>query len=261
MSTETPSRVEQAAPARRSSAGARRRQFIPPQHGAWAMLLVPYLAGLLVVGARWLHAPLLVAWIGGYLWSYYVFQALKSRRPRRFRAQLLVYGAVTLPAALLVLALRPAVLWYAPVFAVLLGINAVSAWRRRERTLLNDLAAVAQSCLMVAVVVTVAGADPWAGAGAFAACALYFAGTAFFVKTMIRERDNRTFHRWSLGYHAAALVASLPLGPAAAAFFAWTALRAWLLPRRRLAPVQIGLIEIVNSVALLAVIGTTLVGR
>lgn len=259
MSTGTHPRAGRTAPPPAPAGrGARRGRFVPPQHGAWAMLLVPYLAGLLVAGAVWAHVPLLVAWIGGYLLSYYVFLALKSRRPGRYRAQLVLYSVVTLPPAALLLAIRPALLWYAPAYAVLLAINALSAWRRRERTLLNDLAAVAQSCLMVGVVATVAGVSLHAVTGAFLACALYFAGTAFFVKTMIRERSNPVYYRWSLAYHVAAFAASLPLGPAMAAFFAWTALRAGALPRRRLAPLQVGLIEIANSVVLLVLVGLTL---
>ena len=48
-----------------------RRKFVPPQHGAWAMLIVPYLAGLLVAGWTWVAAPLGIAWLAGYLLSYY----------------------------------------------------------------------------------------------------------------------------------------------------------------------------------------------
>lgn len=68
------------------------RQFIPPQHGAWAMLLVPWLTGVLVAGFHWAHLPLFGAWLAGYLLSYYALQAIKTRRLSRFRPQLLLYG-------------------------------------------------------------------------------------------------------------------------------------------------------------------------
>ena len=71
------------------------RRYIPPQHGAWAMLLVPWLAGVLTAGFRWVHLPLLGAWLAGYLASYYVFQAVKTRRLNRFRAQLVAYAVPT----------------------------------------------------------------------------------------------------------------------------------------------------------------------
>ena len=238
-------------PARRPAPRSRRR-FVPPQHGAWAMLAVPYLAGLLTAGFRWPDLPLLVAWLTGYALSYFACQALKSGRPRRYREQLVVYGAVAVPAALLVVAARPAVLWYAPAFAPLFAVNAWYAWRRRERALLNDVASVVESCLMVLVVATVAGTPPTAVLGVTVLCAAYFLGTVLFVKTMIRERDDPAYRRWSAGYHVVALVLAGWLSPWAGALFAWLLVRAVVLPGRRLSPKQVGLIEIANSVGLLA---------
>lgn len=245
------------APDPRRGPAPRRRQFLPPQHGAWAMLVVPYVAALLVAGATWVDLPLLGAWVSGYLLSYYALQALKSRRPRRYRDQLALYAALTLPLAALVVWARPAVLWYAPAYAALLSVNAWYAWRRRERALPNDLAAVAQSCLMVLLVAAVAGVGASAMTGVFAACALYFTGTAFYVKTMIRERHNPAYLRWSAGYHVAALGFSVWLGPALTGFFVWALIRSWALPRRRLTPKHVGLIEIGNCLLLLAAIGLT----
>jgi len=233
------------------------RRFVPPQHGAWAMLVVPYLAALLVAGATWVDAPLLGAWLGGYLLSYYVFQALKSRRPRRYREQVTWYAALTAPLALLVVWARPAVLWYAPAYAALIGVNAWYAWRRRERALANDLAAVAQSCLMVFVVATVAGRPLAPVVGVFLACAAYFTGTVFFVKTMIRERGNPSYLRWSVAFHLGAFALGLWLGPALAAFFGWLLVRSWWFPRRPFTPKQLGFIEIGNSLLLLAAIALT----
>ena len=239
-----------------------RRRFVPPQHGAWAMLIVPYLAGLLVAGWTWVAAPLGVAWLAGYLLSYYAFQAIKTGRPGRWRAQLLVYFAVAAPLVGVVVWARPAVLWYAPVFAALWAVNAWYARRRLERALLNDLASVVQSCLMVFVVTTVVDAPVGDSAGAFAVCLAYFAGTTLYVKTMIRERGNAAYQRWSIGYHTLALaVVSTTalallgwLGVVWAAVFGWFLLRAQLLPGRRLAPKHVGLIEIGNCVLLLAAI-------
>ena len=238
---------------------------MPPQHGAWAMLIVPYLAGLLVAGWTWVAAPLGIAWLAGYLLSYYVFQAIKTGQPRRWRAQLLVYSAPTVPLVGVVVWARPPVLWYAPAFAALWAVNAWYARRRQERALLNDLSSVVQSCLLVFVVATVADAPLADAAGAFAMCLAYFAGTTLYVKTMIRERDNATYRWWSIGYHALALgivvVGALVLvgwlGLVWVAVFGWFLVRAWLLPGRALAPKQVGFIEIGNCVLLLAAIWLT----
>jgi hypothetical protein len=241
-----------AAGTAKRPAAKRWRRFIPPQHGAWAMLAVPYLAGLLAAGYRWPDLPLLGAWLAGYLLSYYVFQSLKSRRPRRYRDQLLVYGGVAAPLLILVVVACPPTLWYAPAYAVLFAINAWYAWRRRERALINDLVSVAQSCLMVFVVATIAETPPAEVLAVFALCAAYFVGTVPYVKTMIRERENPVYLRWSIAYHVAAVALAACLSLWTGVLFAWFLLRAALFPNRGLTPKQVGLIETANSVLLLA---------
>ena len=240
-----------------------KRTFVPPQHGAWAMLTVPYLAGLLVAGWSWVAAPLGIAWLAGYLLSYYAFLAIKTGRPGRWRAQLLVYSALAVPLVGVVVWARPSVLWYAPAFAALWAVNAWYARRRQERALLNDLSSVVQSCLMVFVVATVAEAPLADAGGAFAVCLAYFAGTTLYVKTMIRERNNATYRWWSIGYHALAFAAVTVLAVAGrlglvwVGVFGWFLARAWVFPGRGLAPKQVGLIEIANCMLLLAAIWLT----
>lgn len=227
------------------------RRYVPPQHGAWAMLIVPWLVGVLVAGFEWLHLPLLLAWLAGYLLSYYVMQAVKSRRPQRYRSQLLLYGVATLVAAVPVLALRPQLFWYAPAYALLLAVNLHYAWRRRERALVNDIASIVQGSLMVPVAATVAGVAVAEVALPFAAVALYFFGTVFYVKTMIRERGSAAYYRASVAYHVLALVAvAWLLGPLPAGLFALLLVRAALLPRRSLTPKQVGILEIIASLLL-----------
>ncbi len=228
------------------------RRYLPPQHGAWAMLLLPYLVGVVLVGPRWPHLPLLGAWLGGYLLSYYVFQAVKSRRPDRFVPQLRAYALVTVPLALLVVVVSPAVLRYAPAYAVLLAVNAGYAWRRRERALLNDLASVVQSCLLLFVVATVAGVPAVRVVPAFVALLLYLAGTVLYVKTMIRERGSVRYRRWSVGYHLAAVAVVAVVDLLLVPVFLVLLIRAGLLPARRLRPAQVGAVEIVCSLLVLA---------
>ncbi|MEU8233347.1 YwiC-like family protein [Actinoplanes sp. NPDC048967] len=239
--------------AARGPQGRRRtvRQFVPPQHGAWAMLLVPWLAGVLVAGFHWAHLPLLGAWFTGYLLSYYVLQAVKTRKLARFKAQVLLYGPVTAALGLLVVAVRPPVLAYAPAYALLLAVNVFHARRRRERALLNDLIFVVQSCLMVLVAATVAGLGISSVMSAFTAVLLYFTGTVLYVKTMIRERGNAAYRKASVVYHACALAAATLLSIPAAAVFLLLLVRAIVLPRYRPAPKHVGIIEIVASALVL----------
>ncbi|WP_432968956.1 YwiC-like family protein [Dactylosporangium sp. CA-233914] len=229
-----------------------RRQWVPPQHGAWAMLAVPLLAGLLTAGCRWPDLPLAGAWLAGYLLSYFAFLAIKTRRPGRYRAQLLLYGAVAGVLTAAVVAARPAVLWYAPAYAVLVAANAWFAARRRERALLGGVASVLQSCLMVFVVATVAGKPPATVLGAFLLCLGYFAGTVLYVKTMIRERGNPAFKRWSIACHAVALAVAAWVTLWAVPLFGWLLVRAAVLPGRGWTPKRVGLVEMANCVLLLA---------
>ncbi|GAA1764624.1 YwiC-like family protein [Luedemannella helvata] len=241
-----------SAPVRRRAV----RRYVPPQHGAWAMLLLPFLAGVLVAGPRWVHLPLLIAWLGGYLWSYYALLAVKTGRPGRVRDQLLLYGAVTAAAGLAVVAARPGVVVFAPVYAALLAVNVGYARRRRERSLINDLASVAQSCVMVFVVAFCAGAPPASVWPAFVAVLLYFVGTVLHVKTMIRERGSVAYRRASVAYHALALAVAAWLGPAFAVVFGLLLVRAIVSPRLSLTPKRVGITEIVASVLVLAAAAT-----
>lgn len=226
--------------------------MLPPQHGAWAMLAVPYLAGVISAGFRWPDVPLLGAAIGGYLLTYYVQQAVKSRRWSRYRVQLLLYAAITAPLAAVVVAARPPVLFYAPSYGFLIAVNVWYARRRDERALLNDATSVLLSCLMVFVVGTVAGARPGALVEVFALCLMYFLGTVLYVKTMIRERGSRAYRRWSIGAHAAAVLIAAAISVWAVVLFAWLLVRAAVLPGRGLNPKRVGLVEIINSLLLLA---------
>ncbi|MGW0436837.1 YwiC-like family protein [Micromonospora sp. NPDC003197] len=233
-------------PARRRTA----RQFIPPQHGAWAMLVVPWLVGMLAAGFRWTHLPLLGAWLAGYLLSYYVLQAVKTRRPGRFRSQLLAYTPPTILLGGLVLVLHPALLWYAPGYAALLAVNVGYAGLRRERAVVNDLASVLQSCLMVLVAATVAEVPVTQLGTEFLAVLAYFTGTVLYVKTMIRERGSTTYRVVSVLFHLLALGLSVWWGWPLTVLFGLLLLRSWLLPQHRATPKQVGILEIVNSLLL-----------
>ncbi|MEU5724574.1 YwiC-like family protein [Micromonospora sp. NPDC047738] len=246
------------AAARPGAAGrqrGRRHRWLPPQHGAWAMLLLPYATAVCVAGLRWPHLPLLGAWLAGYLFSYYALLVVKTGRADRVRPQLLLYGAAAALLVTPVLLARPAVLGYAPLYALLAAVNIGYARQRRERALLNDLASVAQSVLMVFVVATVAGVPPAGLAGVAGAVAAYLVGTVLYVKTMIRERES-VGYRWASGaYHLAAVVVAVAYwGPAVAGVFALLLLRAALLPGRRLAPVRVGLVELVGSLLVFAAV-------
>lgn len=227
------------------------------------MLLVPFVAGMLPSWggkAVWLHVPLLVAWLSGYLCSYFALLAVKTGRLERVRQQVLVYGGVCVVTGLPVVLLRPRLWSLAPAFAVLVAVNAWYAWRRQERALLNDFASVLQACLMTPAVAMAADVAAGPLMWPALACLLYFSGTVLYVKTMIRERGEAAFLRASTAFHAVALPLATAICVWLFAPFTVYLLRAVLLPRRRLSVQAVGLIEVACSLALVAALALPPVG-
>jgi hypothetical protein len=219
------------------------------------MLLVPYLAGLIVAGVSWVDVPLLVAWVVSYLASYYLMLAVKTKRLQRVRPQLLTYGTVAVAAAALTLVARPKLLLFAPVLAVVLGINALFARKRDDRALANGIASVVAACLIVPMTAVVAGTPIGDTGDAFGVCLLFFAGSLMFVKTIFRERDSPRLRQVSAGYHVLALGGAAALSVAFVPAFAFLLVRSVLLPGRVLRPGGAGIVELIASAMLLGTLG------
>ncbi len=214
------------------------------------MLLLPYLAGA-QFGFTWLHVSLLVVWLAGWLASYYALLAVKTLRLRRYWRQVLAYGVVSAVAALPLFVLRPGLLWFAPLFAVLLAVNAVAVRVGQERASVNGIASVTMASLMAMIAPATAGLDWSIGIPVAIACWLYLAGTVFYVKNMIRERGSRAHYVISVAFHVGALVGAVAVSPWLALPFAWFLARAALLPRWHLKVPVVGAIEVANSLLLL----------
>ncbi len=233
--------------------GVRKRQsrkWIPPQHGVWAMLLLPYLAGL-QFGLSWLHVPLLFVWLSGWLASYYALLAVKTLKLHRYWMQVLVFGIVSAVAAVPLFVTRPGLLWFSPIFAVLLAFNTIATRVGQERASANGIASVTMASLMAMIAPATAGLDWKLGIPVAIAAWLYLAGTVFYVKNMIRERKSRAHYIASVAFHVGAVAASVAVSPWLAIPFAWFLVRAIVMPRFTLKVLVIGLIEIANSVLLL----------
>ncbi|MET9855671.1 YwiC-like family protein [Streptomyces sp. NPDC006450] len=235
----------------------KKASWIPDQHGAWAMLTVPFLVGTFLSpepGRQ--HALLLAAWLLGYAAVFHAQQWLRlrrvaARRPevaRRHVRPALVLGAATALAGIPLAVLQPWLLLAGAAAAPCVAVNTWFAWLGWERALVNGLVAVVPACGMLLVAARLGGGGlPWAPA---AACLLYFAGTVPYVKTMIRERNSFTYYRGSVAYHAAATALAALLSPWLAIPFAGYLARAAVLPGRGLRAPVIGAVELVCSAAL-----------
>lgn len=257
----SPAADRSSAPPGRGKAVGRRswtRTYLPPQHGAWAMLVVPVLLGTLASSWTWLVIPLLIAWLDAYLLSYYLLQWWKTRKLQRFLAPIRLYGLVLIATGVVLVIAEPWLVLVAFAFAPFTAVNAWYARRKDERALVNGLVSVTQACLMLPVAYALGGGDDWHRAVVLTASSwLYFAGTVFYVKTMIREKGDPTYLHWSVGFHVVALVVAVALEPWLAIPFAVYLIRSVALPHRAAAqplrPGRIGVIEIVNTLLLVAV--------
>lgn len=246
-------------------AGKRRRRspgWVPNQHGAWAMVIVPALAGVLLSGPSWRHVPLLGLWWVGYFAFFATGLWLRSRRKARYWPPVRAYGLAMVPfAGALVLTSPHLVVWAVP-FAPLVATTVWCSMNRRDRTLLNDLVTVVAGGLMTAVAYDagvqgaggvwgtglLAGSGWWGTSTAEATASAsvdgalvgwawvwlvtalitaYFVGTILYVKTNIRERDSTGYLVASVAYHAAWSVFGVAL--AAAGPLRWSHAALWLV--------------------------------
>lgn len=250
------------SPARRSPPA--RHAWLPRQHGAWAMLLVPLLLGVAASRASSWHVVLAGAALSGYLASASAQAWARARRSPAYRAPMAVYGGLFAVLGItLVLAfpaLLAAVLVAGPATLVVLG----GARPGTRRDLANSLAQVAQALVLVPAAALVSGAveaGPVVSATVIAAG--YLVGTVLVVRSVLRERGNEAFAGLSVGFHAVLAGLAVLLLPAGYVVLgAALTLRAAALPalQRRLAggprpirPVHVGIVEILASVAVVAV--------
>jgi hypothetical protein len=230
------------------------------------MLASPLLVGVLASGAAWVQLPLAAFWFAGYFAFFATSLWLKARRRAKWFPPVRAYGLLTLALGLVVLVIQPGLARWAALFVVPSGIGLWAAAHRRDRALLSGLATTAGSALMTVVAYDAGPGSDLGRAWQLALVQfLYFAGTVFYVKTVIRERDNPAFRVLSSVFHALALVAvaavfglvhavSPGVGHGGTAWpllvvFALLLARAVVVPPYRPTPKQVGIAEIAATVA------------
>jgi hypothetical protein len=228
------------------------------------MLAVPFLLGIAASRPDPWQLVLAVTAVTGYLASATAQARLRARRRDGSPVPLLTYGTVLAASGLALVVTHPALL---VSLAVLVPAGAITLGGARpgtRRDLANSLAQVAQALVLVPAAALVSGA--FDGERALAATlvgAAYLVGTVLVVRSVIRERDNRTFARVSIGFHGALVLAALAFLPVGYAILAGLlTARAAALPavqRRRagtprpLRPVQVGVVEMVAAAAVVLV--------
>lgn len=237
-----------------------RQRWLPRQHGAWAMLLLPLLLGVAASHASPWQVVLGGAALAAYLTSATLQAWARARRAPEYRAPTLVYGAVL---AILgsVLVIRFPLLFLTLLVAAPAALIVLEGARPgTRRDLANSLAQVAQAVVLVPAAAYVSGEFEVDRVVAYAAVAAgYLFGTVLVVRSVLRERGNGAFAALSIGSHLAAAAAALALLPAGYAVLGLAlagraiglpvAQRRWATGPHPLRPIHVGLVEIAASVA------------
>ena len=222
-----------------------RRAWVPGQHGAWSMLVMPAIVGWVVGGFSWVNLLFIPSWWGAYLTYWAWSQWLRTRSARKralLLVPLIVYTAWTGLLGLVTLVAAPYLLqWLVPMLP-LLAIALWEVWRGRERSLPSGLATTAAASLIAAVTYSLAvrgaggflgtggndaalpGASPNGGLHGWpwmwlvtASTAAYFCGTVPYIKSMIRERFNNRLLGGTVAAHAVVAAGAV-----------WLAVGGWL---------------------------------
>lgn len=252
------------------------RDWTSTEPGAWSIVLFPSLAAWAATGPTWTSTWLVALWAVCYCVQFTASRWCKSRFRRRYLTPMLTYALILAAAGVPFLVLHPAILWWAPIYAVLCGVSLLASWMRRERSLWSNLAAVLASSAMAVVVAPFGSRCPapsatdrltWPVAPALfpgvgveiaVSFALALFGSVLFVKTMIRERGRRGYLHASWTYHAVLVavgfLCDVFYGVLALALFA-RAVALPLVARRRPVPVKaVGITESVMSLLMLVLI-------
>lgn len=221
--------VEPKVPGRRLA----RTGWIPMYHGAWAMIVVPPLLGVIRGGFVAAHVPLLATWWIGYLFFYAATLWLRSHGKKKYLRPVIAYGITAAVCGVAVWITAPYAWRWVPLFLPLIVYAAWAAWKRKDRALASGLDTTLAASLMLPVVWDVGSA----GTAGIAASPFiwiltgflfgYFGGTVFYVKTNIRERRSDTYLWISIVWHAAWCAAAVVC--AAHGAVSWGFAAVWLV--------------------------------
>lgn len=251
-----------APTAKRSNSRAKTRRsqgWMPNQHGAWFMLFIPPLMGL-ILQPSWAALPLLITWWAGYFTYFAITIWVKGRLRTKHLPPVLTYGAITALAGIAALITQWQLIAWLPIFAPIIAVAVYETIKRRERSLVSGWSTVLAAAMMLPTVASIStSGTPAAVSGdlwwATAWFALYFGGSIYYVKTLIRDFGNRSRFIQSVIFHAIVCVAALGLAFAqphtwpVAVVGALLAARSYAVPRiaqrrgKRIPPKYVGMID------------------
>ncbi|WP_414043782.1 YwiC-like family protein [Macrococcus animalis] len=229
----------------------------PNQHGAWAMIIMPVLFGMFASSFNIYQLLFFVAWFMIFFFIDNLLFYVKQRKKNfgYIKGSLLFLSIATI-------LLIPVIFYdYRVLFLFLAmlpfgAINLYFASKRNERHLLNDFSAI--TIFSIAGILTF-----FIGEGeldnkmiyVFLISFLYFVGTTFYVKTMIREKKNIKYKYISFGYHILGLILAFFVHPLIGLAFVPSLVRAIAFYGKQMKPMKIGIAEIANAVFITLFVG------
>src|SRR5205085_1535240 len=183
---------------------------LPKEHGAWAMLYVPFVVGTFVAAKFSLRVALLALSVTllfiarESLLAWWRGRSRKQNLVEARRMMLIYMGLAAVFGAPLVLFYQ--LFWLVPLGIVtlaLLAINAQQAVRREDRTIGGETIAILGLTLTAPTAYyTASGAIDSTALWLWAMCALYFTSSVFYVKLRVhslnRRKPEARQHSWRL---------------------------------------------------------------
>ncbi|KON89455.1 membrane protein [Sporosarcina globispora] len=223
--------------------------FMPKQHGAWAMLILPFWLGAAASEIIWFHIPFFLGWVLLYLATYPGLLLFKRKRMSFHMKWTAIYLVPAILLLLIPLLERTSIIIFGFLMIPFFLINAFYASQNRDRALANDFSAIfAFSIAGLASSFLPHGEISPLAWTVFAASVLFFAGSTFYVKSMIREKKNISFKWVSWIFHAAVPILWLLMGGwIVSAAFLPSLIRSIAFYGKSFTPKKIGIYEIANA--------------
>ncbi|MEI5909318.1 YwiC-like family protein [Bacillus spongiae] len=230
--------------------------ILPKQHGAWAMLILPFLLSSIIGNPSLFHLPLFFGWLFLYLATYPLLLFLRRKKPSLHGKWASIYLGLAFLFLIPPLLYEWRLIYFGIAMIPFFIINIYFAKINRERAFWNDVTAISSFCVggLASYYLGVGSLDEMAWFLAILSF-LFFLGSTFYVKTMIREKKNPKYKWYSWGYHALIPILLLITGNGLFLIaYIPSVLRAFLFYGKKMSIKKVGILEIENSVFFLLAI-------
>ncbi|WML43363.1 YwiC-like family protein [Neobacillus sp. PS3-40] len=223
--------------------------FLPKQHGAWAMAIIPFWLGVVEGGFVWEHIPFFIGWLFLYLSTYPMLLLFKKKKLMFYSKWTAIYLVPAILILLFPLAKNFSIIYFGLLMIPFFIINAFYSSQNNDRSLMNDFSAIfAFSIVSLGSSFLGNGIVTAEAILIFFSSVLFFVGSTFYVKTMIREKNNPQFKWISWAFHVLIPIVWFVLGYWIVALaFIPSMLRAIGFYGKTLSAKKVGIYEIVNA--------------